>query len=291
MRSHKSRITIGLNMRTAVLLASSLLFGMTAPCQTNAPPLAADRAKFEVASVRANTSGTNLVMIQPPVGGRFTATNAPLKSLLALAYDVPNFAISGGSGWIQTAGFDVEGKTSDPKLTMDAVRPLLQSLLEDRFQLKVRRETNEAPIYVLTLPKGPSKISESREGSCADKTSDKPSPLLTPGRRSGGTSGVTLPAPQCGAPYWTPTHLDAAGISMSRFARTLTDILTTPVIDKTGFTGGFDVRLEFRSEDSTSSQMPSIFVVLEEQLGIKLQSQKGPEDMLVIEHAEKPTEN
>ena len=99
------------------------------------------RAEFEVASVKPNTSGNMMVMIRPPAGGRFTATNARLRMLVALAYNVRNFEISGGPGWLDTDGFDIEAKASDPKLNLDGLRPMLQSLLEDRFQLKVRRET------------------------------------------------------------------------------------------------------------------------------------------------------
>src|SRR5580658_4282099 len=89
----------------------------------------AARPEFEVASVKPNTSGKNLISIRPPVGGRFTATNARLKMLIALAYNVKNFEISGGPGWIDTDGYDINAKATDVNTSLDQLRPLLQTLL------------------------------------------------------------------------------------------------------------------------------------------------------------------
>ncbi len=107
------------------------------------------RPEFEVASVKPNTAGHNLVMIRPPVGGRFTATNARLKMLIGLAYNVQNFEISGGPGWVDSDGYDIEAKAADSKIGMDQLRPMLQTLLENRFHLMIHRETKEVPVYAL----------------------------------------------------------------------------------------------------------------------------------------------
>ncbi len=255
------------------------------------------RPEFEVASVKTNTSGNMMVMIRPPAGGRFTATNARLKMLVALAYNVRNFEISGGPGWLDTDGFDIEARASDPKLNIDGLRPMLQSLLEDRFQLKVRRETREVPVYALTLPKGTSRLPEAKEGGCREMTPDKPLPPPTPGQ---------FPPTPCGGFFMEPNHLEGGRISMTQLANALTRILGKPVIDKTGFTGTFDVKLDFSAEGTgftagptppglpapnfdTSS--PNIFTALQDSLGVKLESTKGPGNMLYIDHAEKPSEN
>lgn len=247
------------------------------------------RAQFEVASVKPNTSGNGWVAIHPPVGGRFTATNARLKMLAGLAYKMTNFQISGGPGWADSEGFDIEAKASDSKLTIEEMRPMLQSLLEDRFQLKVRRETKEVPVYALTLPKGTSKLPEAREGGCTDIPADKPLPPPGPGQ--------SLPM-VCGGFIVEPNHIQGGRVSMTQLSNTLANILGRPVMDKTGFTGTFDVKLEFSPEGTTfrpapdaDNALPTIFTALQDQFGLKLESQKGPQEMLVIEHAEKPTEN
>jgi len=251
------------------------------------------RSEFEVASVKPNTSGNMMVMIRPPAGGRFTATNARLKMLVALAYNVRNFEISGGPGWLDTDGFDIEAKASDPKLNLDGLRPMLQSLLEDRFQLKVRRETREVPVYAITLPKGTSKLPEAKEGGCREMSPDKPPPPPpAPGQ---------FPPTPCGGFFMGPNHLEGGRISMTQFANALTNILGKPVIDKTSFTGTFDVKLDFAPEgtalagvrppENSDTSSPNIFTALQDSLGVKLESTKGPGNMLYIDHAEKPSEN
>ena len=87
--------------------------------------------------------------IRPPVGGRFTATNARLKMLVGLAYKVQNFEISGGPGWADSEGYDITARAAESNIGIDELRPMLQTLLEDRFELKVHRETKEVPVYVL----------------------------------------------------------------------------------------------------------------------------------------------
>ncbi len=277
--------------RVSVSIALALLIAAAAVPQEK-------RAAFEVASVKPNTSGSGMVMIRPPVGGRFTATNARVKMLVSVAYDVRNFEISGGPGWIDTDGFDIEAKAADPKVSIDGLRPMLQSLLEDRFQLKVRRETREVPVYALTLPKGPSKLPEAKEGGCREIDPGKPLPPPPP-------PGQFPPTP-CGGFFMGPNHLEGGRISMTQLANALTNILGKPVIDKTEFTGTFDVKLDFTPEGTAfnsgpapaglpgpnfDSSMPTIFTTLQDGLGVKLESTKGPGNMLYIDHVEKPSEN
>lgn len=283
-------------MRLAFPIALTFLIASVAAPQDALPQK--KPAEFEVASVKPNTSGTMMVMIRPPMGGRFTATNARLKMLVAIAYNVRNFEISGGPNWIETDGFDIEAKAADPKVNIDGLRPMLQSLLEDRFQLKVRREAREVPVYALTLPKGASKLPEAKEGGCREMTPDKPPPPPpAPGQ---------FPSTPCGGFFMGPNHLEGGRISMSQLANALTNILGQPVIDKSGFTGTFDVKLDFSPEGTAftagpappglpapnfDNSMPNIFTAVQDGLGVKLESTKGPGNMLYIDHAEKPSEN
>lgn len=257
------------------------------------------RAEFEVASIKPNTSGNMMIMIRPPVGGRFTATNARLRMLIGVAYNVKSFEISGGPGWAGSEGFDIEAKAADSRITLDDMRPMLQSLLEDRFQLKVHRETKEVPIYALVPAKNGPKLPAAKEGGCAEfKPGDKLPPPPS-GRGAGG-----LPPTPCGGFFMSPNHLEGGKISMTQLVSALSTILGQPVVDKTGFTGTFDVSLDFSPEGTALLQGmpgplpqgfdtsgPSIFTALQDKLGLKLESRKSPGQILIIDHAERPTEN
>ncbi len=178
---------------------------------------------------------------------------------------------------------------------------MLQALLEDRFKLVVHRATKDVPIYALTPAKSGMKIKPASEDACFKMVPGAPPPP-PPGPDN-------RPAIPCGGFFMGPSTLQGGGISMSQLADGLTNILGRPVIDKTGFTGTFDVHLEFSREGTApmgaagfstpgaapiaipDNNGPTIFTALQEQLGLKLESQKGPADLLVIDHAEKPGEN
>jgi uncharacterized protein (TIGR03435 family) len=267
----------------------------------------AARAEFEVASVKPNISGNNMIMIRPPVGGRFTATNARLKMLVGLAYKVQNFEILGGPAWINSDGYDISAKSTDTNAGIDQLRPMLQTLLEDRFKLKVHRETREVPVYALMAAKNGPKLPSAKEGGCTAFTPNgPPPPPPAPGQ---------FPPTPCGGFFMGPGHLEGGKIGMEQLTGALSNILGRPVLDKTGFTGTFDVKLDFSPEGTAmagrggfgppggppeadaskkadaDNAPASIFTVVQEQLGLKLESQKGPGSVLVIDSAEKASEN
>jgi uncharacterized protein (TIGR03435 family) len=284
-------------LRSATILL--VLTGVAVSFQTNAQS-PAPRPEFEVASVKPNTAGNNMVMIRPPAGGRFTATNARLKMLIGIAYNVKNFEISGGPGWITSDGYDVEAKASDTNIGLDQMRPLLQTLLEDRFKLMVHREKKDMPVYALMVAKGGPKLPAAKEGGCTVfGPNTPPPPPPAPGQ---------LPPILCGGFLRAPNLLQAGKVTITQLVNVLSDVLGRPVIDKTEFTGTFDVKLDFTPEGTTfgaegfgpppgglapgfDTSGPSIFTALQEQLGLRLESQKGPGEILVIDHAEKASEN
>jgi uncharacterized protein (TIGR03435 family) len=180
---------------------------------------------------------------------------------------------------------------------------MLQTLLEDRFKLKVHRETKEMPIYTLGFAKNGSKLPEAKDGGCVRFGPDSPPPPLpAPGQ---------LPPIVCGGFLRAPNLLQAGKVDMKQLVNVLSDVLGRPVTDKTGFAGTFDVKLEFSPEGTSfgggpagggglaliggpppgDDSKPSIFTALQDQLGLKLDSQKGPGEILVIDHAEKASEN
>jgi uncharacterized protein (TIGR03435 family) len=241
---------------------------------------------FEAASVKLDKSDSGIVAIRPMVGGRFSAANVNLKLLISIAYGVRNSDISGGPGWIGSTAFDIEAKANGNP-DRKQIRLMLQSLLEDRFKLAVRKESKDLSVYVLTVAKNGARLPEAREGNCVVFDSDKPLPLPAPGQ--------TLPVP-CGAfrmmPHDGGRRLEAGAVSMPELAAALTQLLDRPVVDKTAILETFDVHLDWipgLPRDDVSG--PSLLTAVQEQLGLKLESRKSPVETVVIDHVEKPDAN
>ena|SRR5579863_235705 len=236
-------------------------------------------AAFEVASIKPNVSGgQGMVFNQYP--GRIAGENQTLKNLLLHAYEVRDFQILGGPGWIDSDRFDVEAK-AEGNPSPERITLMLQTLLADRFKLALHRDTKELPIYALTVAKGGIKLQPS---DCIDPDPNSPPPQA-------GQS------PSCGYLAWGRDHVDATKASMADFAKILSRLLGRTVVDKTGITERFPIHLKFipdevaAGDNSADAAGPSIFTAVQEQLGLKLESGKGPVEVLVIDHAEKPSEN
>ena len=259
----------------AGLLTACTVFGQA----TNSPPAAP--TAYTVASIKPNKSSDDRFMLRPMPGGGVTATGVTLKMLIGLAYGVFAYQISGGPSWIGTERWDIVAKTDSlqERLPRAQSAALLQALIEDRFQLKAHRDTKEMPVYELVVTKNGPKLVPS------DPTKAKPSAIF--GRGSG-------------------TFTDS---SMAVFAARLSEQLGRPVLDRTDLKGPYDFTLEWtpapgegaaelmglppRAEPPSSgdSNGPSIFTALQDQLGLKLESTKGPAEILVIDHVERPSEN
>lgn len=254
---------------------------------------AAQTPTFEAASVKPNNSGDPTIMLRPfQAGGRADFTNIPLNILLQRAYGVQNFQISGGPGWIASDRFDIVAKTP-ANTSVDQLTAMLRALLEDRFKLALHRETRELPIYALVVPRADGKLKMQRsEADCAAMMT-RPGPPIGP------------PAPNerpvCGMNSTRPGQILAGGLTMADLARRLSQILGRVVEDHTMLTGGFDFDLEWTPDQPPpllgpqapgyDPNGPSLFVAVQEQLGLKLEARKGPVDVLVIDHVEKPEEN
>jgi len=282
-----------------------LMMGVVAAVWAQAPSAPADLPKFDVASIKANKSGDEGKYLRRQPGGLYTTTNAPLRALIASAYlnEFPpkGRLIFGGPGWIDSERFDIEAR-ADGKPGNEQERLMLQSLLEDRFKLVLHHETRRLPIYALVLSKpgkiGPQLTPHSGSAKCTEFEAGKG--LVQPG------PGEAMPA-YCGGFFMNPRPggLRETGnkITMDMLGQFLSQSVDRTVVNRTGLSGVFDFTLEFAPElgpasqsDSTAnasdpSTPPSIFTALQEQLGLKLESQKGPVDALVIDHVEQPSEN
>jgi bla regulator protein BlaR1 len=271
-----------------VALAVPLVVGtLTAPqLGAQAPAGTANRPVFELASIKPSSNSPDTLEFgagDGQGGGRYVT----LKILVGLAYRLQDFQISGGPGWVSSDRFDVEGKAQDPTADPDQCRLMLQSLLEDRFQLRLHRETKEAPIYALVVGEGGPKIKWS-----ADQTSPPVNGPAPPGV-----------GPNHGAINIGRSSLIGNAATMALFTRFLSQRLGRTVIDKTNLTGRFDIQLRwspdvgevpfdpggilFTSRANDSSE-PSVFAAIQDQLGLKLESTRAPVDILVIDHAERP---
>ena len=247
----------------------------------------AQKPSFEVASIKPNNSGSG--MSQTSIDderGYFKATNATLKSIIASCYRLLDHQLVGGPDWINTSRFDFDARAETGTRTpsraaaditpSELMRLMIQSLLEDRFQLKVHRESRELPVFMLGVAKDGSKLQPTIEG--------RPGPGgLTAGsaRSSGTPAGI---------------EMSGSGISISRLINMLSGRVDRPIIDRTNLTETYDLTLKFAPyaaalDSATEPIGPSIFTAIQEQLGLKLESAKGPVEVLVIDKAEKPMEN
>jgi uncharacterized protein (TIGR03435 family) len=265
---------------------------------------------FQVASIKPSPSNSLDPTHQPMgvgyrPGGRLTSVNASLKLLIQFAYadhdsphwlPLPASRVIGGPAWIDSPGYDIDAKpegNTDPKHTW----MMLETLLADRFKLALHRETRELPVYNLTAVKSGPKLPAAKEASCIS---------FPPGTLPRYVAGKV----DCG---YVPLLMESGALRMegskvhiADLIRALASVLDRPVMDKTGFTGEFDLHLSFTPDDTllglpnfgdpgtrpaTDPNLPNIFAALEEQLGLKLVAAKGPVEVLVVDHAERPTAN
>jgi uncharacterized protein (TIGR03435 family) len=262
----------------------ALAVSLTSVAQTD--PSA--RPEFAVASVKRNHA--NCCAGYGLGDGKLHGNDVTLRTLIAWAYQVQQFQISGGPSWIASDRFDVEAKTEDQKADYAHLRLMLQSLLEDRFKVKLHRDTKELPVYSLVVAKGGPKIRLSPDQTSPD--AHGPAPTGAGPNRGGLQVGAGM--------------LIGNAVSLPQFATILSrTALDRLAIDKTNLAGRFDIQLQwaFDTRESPSdpggttpspaspSDYPSIFTAIQEQLGLKLESSRGPVEVLVIDHAERPSQN
>lgn len=258
-----------MTMVLRALLLASLVVGF--------PPRATfGQPAFEVASVKPNKSGDNSISIRRQPGGRVTVTNAPLRMLITFAYDLREHQLSGGPGWLNSDRYDIVAKADNPNPTEAEMKLMFQTLLADRFQMKAHRETKELPVYAVTVGKNGPKLSK------ADPAGQGPQMSMGRGQ------------------------LKAKKASIEQLAKLLGNQLGRTVLDKTGLAGDFDFELTWTPDVTgplgpkeggvdgpppADPAGPSIFTAIQEQLGLKLESQKGPVEILVIDSVERASEN
>jgi len=248
-------------------------------------PAPTSRPEFEVASVKPNNGIDETPGMQVRYGGHVTIHAMTVRILIGAAYDIDeSFQVSGGPRWIETERYDIvaQAPPNVPTASFEWWKPMLQSLLADRFRLALRREAKELPVYELVAAKSGIKIAPLKDGTCMVADPQKRTPVR-PGE---------APPRFCDNLRYTRGGIEAIGVDMTRLANTLAAILKSTVVNKTGFTGMFDLHLEYAPvEDTDDTARPSIFTALQEQLGLRLESAKGPVEVLVVDHVERPSDN
>jgi uncharacterized protein (TIGR03435 family) len=272
--------------KRGTLLAAALLAAATYGVFAQDAP----RPEFQVVSIKLNTTNPGNRMQRPLPGGRWSSRNASLQMIILTAYGIQPYQLIGGPNWMESDGFDIEAK-ADGEASTAQMLLMLQSLLADRFKLAVHRETREQPVYNLTA-KAAFNPPPPKEGGCEPlDPAAPPHPGPMPcGMVRTGLSGF----------------LDGYSVPMSKVVYPLASVMGRPVIDRTGFTGIMDLHLKFTPDATTQGlpggalgappadpdpSRPNIFDALQEQLGLKLTASKGPVDVLVIDHVERPTAN
>jgi uncharacterized protein (TIGR03435 family) len=239
-----------------VATANSIVFAVSAAlAQTAASPA------FEVASIKVHQSLENGGGFRP-TPGHLTVKNRSLKSLIESAYRLKDYQISGGPRWMDTERYDITAKAEGNANFMQMLQ-MLQPLLDDRFQLKFHRESKDYPGFALVVAKGGPKFGAAHEFK--------------------GT-------------LTNPDKFSSAKIDIPYFADYISDTLGVPVLDRTGLKGDYDITVVFTPEgrepaDPTAPSSAPLTTAIQEQLGLKLEPQKIPIEMFVIDRVARPAEN
>jgi len=243
-----------------------IIFTTVMSCRAQSPA-------FEAASVKLSSPGEQARVRPEP--GRLTITNFTLRAMVRYAYNVRDIQISGGPGWFDSDHWDIVA-TAGREISREERSRMLQTLLTERFQMTIRHEMKELPIYALMVAKSGLKMKQDADGN--------------PERISLNLSRAGL------------YHMQGENVTVSGISEALFGPAGRIVVDRTGISGKFDYNLEWVADPANlpmvngskiepTAEGPSIFTALQEQLGLKLESAKGPVEILVIDRAEKATEN
>jgi len=264
-----------------------------AVCQVQTPT---QTPGFEVASIKLSSPVGGGTQIGVSPGGMFTARNVTVRTLIQQAYDLRDFQVSGGPGWLDAQLYDIVAKGNGAAVSDDEIRKMtdeqrkafkaqfllkLQMLLADRFQLKVHRETKELPIYALIVAKS--------------------GPRIKPAGGESVLGGLTVRGGDAGQ-----TVVTGNSVTMATLARLLSSRVGRAVVEMTNLKGDYDFKMSFTPDmgpqpgllgDGTGQPAgvdpggPSIFTALQEQLGLRLEAQKGPIEVVVIDSVQRASEN
>jgi uncharacterized protein (TIGR03435 family) len=278
--------TVEMSAARKILLAAAGAAAVIAPVAIGILHAQESNLVFEVASIKASSPDAQGGVFHFQPAGGLSTSNGTVQQLIAFAYDIQAFQISGAPSWITSARYDILAKPAHPdgptdmqhlsdeqiRVMQDHLRTRVRALLADRFHLVLHRDTKEFPVYLLVTAKGGSKLRETQ-------SDQNPNVRAMRGR------------------------MEATAASVEILRRSLSVVLGRTVLDRTGLNGRYDFKMEWTPDAAPSAagepnaaipadpEGPSIFSALQEQLGLKLEGGKGPVEIIVIDRLERPTEN
>ena len=265
--------------------------------------LAARQPAFEVASIKPNPDATGAGEINPRPNGRFTATGATLRALVLRAYSLHESQLIGGPGWIGVERFDIDARAGTPPVDgPDGLLPMVRTLLAERFRLRVHDETRELPAFLLTHARRDQGLGPQIRPTQADCSTNRAVPTEAQ-IRAAARDGW----PPCGLVFvvsFTTGGADGvvkirvrrSAVAMKDFAQSLQSPVGRPVVDRTGLEGRWDIEYSYTPRPTGdvpgfAENVPSLGAALEEQLGLKLDSERTQVPVLVIDSVERPSDN
>ncbi len=254
-----SSLTLVTQIRMIRMIASLMLFALLALHAQITPTL-------EVASVKPSGAATGSSSGIYTGQGRIDAHNVTLKRCIIGAYRVGPNQVIGGPSWLDDDRYDILAKADQPVDGDEALMNMLQTILADRFQLKLHREQRPMTAYILEVAKNGPKLEKSEDGNSDTNT-------------TGSNTGISI---------------DARGATMDRLTQILAREVDLPILNRTGLDGAFNFTLKWTPQRLQQSAGPdgiSIFTAIQEQLGLRLRAEKVPVEVIVIDSAEKPSEN
>jgi uncharacterized protein (TIGR03435 family) len=286
MENNESRLKPAVIIGSLIVVAGLLVPPTLVRAQTSSPA-------FEVASVKPNKSGTTQANIGMLPNG-VNIVNLPLRGIIQLFFQInqPSKVI-GIPDWTITERFDINARAAGP-ITADERRLMMQALLADRFKLVARLEKREVTVLALMLNRNDGKL-----GPKLIESKGCVQPGAT-GAQNEPATGAQQPV--CGPKTGGAGRLLLVGVPMQQFTSLLALVLGRTVADKTGLTGRYDIDLNYAPERQLPPGVeipgtpadpngPSIYTAVREQLGLKLDQQRDQEEVLVIDHIERPSEN
>ena len=249
---------------------------------------------FDVAAIKPNNSGAigEQVRFYPP-SGRVTMTNVTVKRMIQNAYQLQDLQIAGGPGWIASVHFDIVANSEAANLSPQQRWLMVRALLADRFKLKMHTEPREQPVFALVLARRDGRLGEHLTRSNTDCTLPT-APRVGP---------IDLSRPnQCGVIMGGPGRMNFRGVTLEVIAAQLSARVGRSVVDRSGLDGRYDLDVEYSSQplqaagadpasvDRPAGDAASLYTAIQEQLGLKLESEKGSIDVMVIDSVERPIE-
>jgi uncharacterized protein (TIGR03435 family) len=301
-----------MRVQSAAVFAIAMVPVMAAGQQflPNFGPPVDPETRFEVAAIKAfdQGSGQFLMRMTP---GRFDSS-VPIAILLRQALQKPDYQIVGAPGWMDTERYSITAKAPEgaPPAAMSV---MLVNLLKDRFQLATHLETREQPIFNLVFARADGRLGPDLKPTPAECQATLAERIAAAKAAAAGRGGPpplpqSFPGPNelpCGFGRLAPGLVAVSGRTLAQFVTTLSDLARRPVIDKTGLTGLYDFALKFAPETAGTAgpfgmlpgappppidpDAPSFVTAVQEQLGLKLESARGPVEVVVINKFEKPT--